>query len=133
MIAAVNVSLDNCLMVESGVNAKTTQLFEDILASNDGSDLVEEVTEEDLAMILFTSGTTGIKRLYGRTWTNLSILTRRGNRGFDLKGKRYLASHPLYHMSSINHLIAAAIEGYTLVFLHDATPKRILETIEKKE
>ncbi|BBP86846.1 hypothetical protein BsIDN1_04640 [Bacillus safensis] len=59
MIAAVNVSLDNCLMVESGVNAKTTQLFEDILASNDGSDLAEEVTEEDLAMILFTSGTTG--------------------------------------------------------------------------
>ncbi|WP_162872557.1 AMP-binding protein, partial [Klebsiella pneumoniae] len=59
IIAAVDVSLDNCLMVESGVNAKTTQLFEDILASNDGSDLAEEVSEEDLAMILFTSGTTG--------------------------------------------------------------------------
>ncbi|MFB8733033.1 hypothetical protein ACEQPO_01320 [Bacillus sp. SL00103] len=31
IIAAVNVSLEDCLMVESGVNAKTTQLFEDIL------------------------------------------------------------------------------------------------------
>ncbi|MFS0655425.1 class I adenylate-forming enzyme family protein [Bacillus sp. 179-C3.3 HS] len=132
-LAAVNVSLEDCLMIESGANAKTTQLFEDILASNDGGVLAEEVDESDLAMILFTSGTTGNPKGcmvgHGRLY---QFLTRHDRQSFDLKGKRYLASHPLYHMSSINHLIASALEGYTLVFLNDATPKRILETIEKE-
>jgi long-chain acyl-CoA synthetase len=88
---------------------------------------------EDTAMILFTSGTTGNPKgcviTHGSLYT---YVTEVGDRNEHLPNVRFLASHPLYHMSSIIHILKSIHDGMTMVFLSDPTPTDIWETIEKE-
>ncbi|WP_337680978.1 AMP-binding protein, partial [Bacillus altitudinis] len=84
-------------------------------------------------MILFTSATTRNPKPCILPHPPIyQFLTTPPNPPFHLKRKPYFPTHPLYHISSINHLIPPPIQRYTLLFLHHPTPKPILQTIHKQ-
>ncbi|KKB75475.1 MULTISPECIES: class I adenylate-forming enzyme family protein [Bacillus] len=125
--------LERCILIEAGVGMDTTGQFESLLKDRPSEVETEQVTEHDLALMLFTSGTTGNpKGCMVNHGSLAAYLTEVNVKGKRLKGTRFLASHPLYHMSSLNHVFQGAFEGVGLYFLSDPEPAEILQEIEAK-
>ncbi|UOY87724.1 class I adenylate-forming enzyme family protein [Bacillus glycinifermentans] len=125
--------LERCILIEAGAGMDTTEQFESLLKDRPSEVETEQVTEHDLALMLFTSGTTGNpKGCMVNHGSLTAYLTEVNVKGKRLKGTRFLASHPLYHMSSLNHVFQGAFEGVGLYFLSDPEPAEILQEIEAK-
>lgn len=125
--------LERCILIEAGAGMDTTEQFESLLKDRPPEVETEQVTEHDLALMLFTSGTTGNpKGCMVNHGSLTAYLTEVNVKGKRLKGTRFLASHPLYHMSSLNHVFQGAFEGVGLYFLSDPEPAEILQEIEAK-
>ncbi|KRT95651.1 class I adenylate-forming enzyme family protein [Bacillus glycinifermentans] len=125
--------LERCILIEAGAGMDTTEQLESLLKDRPSEVETEQVTEHDLALMLFTSGTTGNpKGCMVNHGSLTAYLTEVNVKGKRLKGTRFLASHPLYHMSSLNHVFQGAFEGVGLYFLSDPEPAEILQEIEAK-
>ncbi|MEC0496860.1 class I adenylate-forming enzyme family protein [Bacillus glycinifermentans] len=125
--------LERCILIEAGAGMDTTEQFESLIKDRPSEVETEQVTEHDLALMLFTSGTTGNpKGCMVNHGSLTAYLTEVNVKGKRLKGTRFLASHPLYHMSSLNHVFQGAFEGVGLYFLSDPEPAEILQEIEAK-
>lgn len=125
--------IERCILIEAGAGMDTTEQFENLLKDRPSEVETEQVTEHDLALMLFTSGTTGNpKGCMVNHGSLTAYLTEVNVKGKRLKGTRFLASHPLYHMSSLNHVFQGASEGIGLYFLSDPEPAEILQEIEAK-
>lgn len=133
ILTPLREQLQFCLMIEAGAGMNTTEQFESLFKNRPLGVEADQVTEHDLALMLFTSGTTGNpKGCMVNHGSLAAYLTEVNVKSKQLKGMRFLASHPLYHMSSLNHVFQAAFEGIGLHFLWDPEPFEILQEIEKK-
>ncbi|MED3728879.1 class I adenylate-forming enzyme family protein [Priestia filamentosa] len=94
------------------------------------------VNPEDPALFLFTSGTTGkpkICEIIHKTYTSYfesGDVSKWKNTG---EGARFLAVHPLFHMSSLISVFGAAFMGMTVVCSMKSEPKQIWEVIQDQK
>ncbi|MDT2046874.1 MULTISPECIES: class I adenylate-forming enzyme family protein [Bacillaceae] len=93
-----------------------------------------EVTEEDTALMMFTSGTTGNAKG--------CMISHGGVRKYLESGRtedlihvemHYLFVHPFFHMSSMNSMFHCIKSGVTMVCSEETEPARILDVIEKED
>ncbi|TKH12499.1 acyl--CoA ligase [Bacillus wiedmannii] len=93
-----------------------------------------EVHEEDDAIYLFTSGTTGQAKacVIGHKNLHHYFAEIAGQREFPA-GERFLSVHPLFHMSGVLSILNCIYHGVTMIFLADSNPALIWDKIEEEK
>ncbi|RAL24188.1 class I adenylate-forming enzyme family protein [Thermoflavimicrobium daqui] len=120
--------------VEVGVEDNTTEEYDRIFVQYPSSEPNVNVNEQDIAMILFTSGTTGnVKGCIFKHGPLFSYISKTKTQTTQSNGKRFLASHPFYHMSSITTILITIYNGITLIPLTNPTPAKIWDAIEEHQ
>ncbi|MFS2172983.1 class I adenylate-forming enzyme family protein [Priestia megaterium] len=115
-------------------SVETTEEYNEIFSAYSILNPNIKVSQDDIAMLLFTSGTTGNAKgcmiEHGHVYSYIQPSSQRID--YEEDG-RFLASHPFYHMSSINNILKSVSNGMGLFLLSDPTPEIIWETIETHE
>ncbi|TCJ82559.1 UNVERIFIED_ORG: long-chain acyl-CoA synthetase [Bacillus cereus] len=93
-----------------------------------------EVHEDDDAIYLFTSGTTGQAKacVIGHKNLHHYFTEIAGQREFPA-GERFLSVHPLFHMSGVLSILNCIYHGVTMIFLADSNPALIWDKIEEEK
>ncbi|QUG84873.1 class I adenylate-forming enzyme family protein [Bacillus nitratireducens] len=93
-----------------------------------------EVHEDDDAIYLFTSGTTGQAKACVIGHKNLHhYFTEIAGQREIPAGERFLSVHPLFHMSGVLSILNCIYHGVTMVFLADSNPTLIWDKIEEEK
>lgn len=121
------------MWVSAGTGLEMTEEFARIFQQHRADALPDaDVTEDDLAVILFTSGTTGTPKGCMISHGCYDRYLQEGRVRME-HPKRFLAVHPLFHMSSTSLIFYNLFSGNTIVLLADGDPVSILRTIETQK
>ena len=109
------------------------ELFEDVIASGGDAHLDLEVSLDDPAMILYTSGTTGrpkgaLLTHANMTWNSFNVLV-----DFDLSSKDVsLMIAPMFHVASLGMgVLPSLLKGATVILEPRFDPGRTLHLVER--
>jgi fatty-acyl-CoA synthase len=91
------------------------------------------VTPQDVAMIMYTSGTTGFPK--GAMLTHYNIVNQWLCAGLnkDYSHERYVNPMPLFHIAGSNFVIASIMSGMTLIQLIAFDPVKELELLDTEQ
>lgn len=122
------------MTIETGFEMEISQSFELLLQDQPKIEPAVIVHEDDDAIFLFTSGTTGNAKACVIGHKNLyNYFTEVvGQREIPV-GERFLSVHPLFHMSGVLSILNCIYHGITMIFLSDSDPALIWDTIEKEK
>lgn len=109
--------------------------YADIVRTSPATDLLVETDDQDLAELMFTSGTTGPPKAVGQAHTtlyNIGLACALSYcEGFDTV---YLAPHPFYHSGSLFLSFPSYLAGGQIVILKELTnPRWLLATISEEK
>jgi len=108
--------------------------YEALLADAETGDLDEPVDQDDIALIMYTSGTTG--RPKGAALTHANITWNSFNRliDVDLAGDEVtLVNAPMFHVAALNQtVLPTLLKGGTVVLMPAFNPVRTLELIKER-
>jgi fatty-acyl-CoA synthase len=90
------------------------------------------VTPEDVAMIMYTSGTTGFPKGAMLTHDNIVNEMQSGNLNQDYSQDRYVNPMPLFHIAGSNFVIFSIMSGMTLIQLIAFDPVKELELLDRE-
>ncbi|TCP29266.1 acyl-CoA synthetase (AMP-forming)/AMP-acid ligase II [Scopulibacillus darangshiensis] len=121
-------------IIKTCIGMETTAEFDNLFAGQPITDPTVAAEPEDPAAILFTSGTTGNPKgcIIGHHQV-ASYFNQMENLSFRQSGGRYLAVHPLFHMSGFLNILNAIHYGLTIVCLPDQDPAKIWAIINEEK
>jgi long-chain acyl-CoA synthetase len=107
--------------------------YEDLIAASDEVPLGDEVTEDDLAALFYTSGTTGAAKGAMHTHRSLvcSALHFMATWPFDQQ-TRWLVASPMFHTGGIIATLATVWAGGTHVIMPRFDPDLAIDLIERE-
>ena len=91
------------------------------------------VTPQDVAMIMYTSGTTGFPKGAMLTHANIVNTLHMVRRGKDYSSDRYVSPMPLFHIAGANFVIFSLLSGCTMVPLIAFDPTKELELLAQEK
>ena len=91
------------------------------------------VTPEDVAMIMYTSGTTGFPKGAMLTHNNIVNQIQSSNLNQDISHWRYVNPMPLFHIAGSNFVISSVMCGYTLIQLISFDSVKELELLDQEK
>ncbi|HAR7220428.1 o-succinylbenzoate--CoA ligase [Staphylococcus aureus] len=124
----MNGLLDNTVDIQYGTSNETVALKE-----SPSNKLNTSFNLDDIASIMFTSGTTGPQKAVPQTFRNhyASAIGCKDSLGFNHE-TNWLFVLPIYHISGLSVLLRAVIEGFTVRIVDKFNAEQIL-TIIKNE
>ncbi|HZO75215.1 MAG TPA: AMP-binding protein [Ktedonobacteraceae bacterium] len=114
-------------------------LFSQILAAGEHTTNVElqvrkaSVTPQDVAMIMYTSGTTGFPKGAMLTHYNITNTVHVITHDQDYSADRYVSPMPLFHIAGSNFVIFSLMNGLTMIPLIAFDPAKELELLHKEK
>jgi fatty-acyl-CoA synthase len=110
------------------------EAYEELIAAAPDDPVDEPVTLDELAMIMYTSGTTGRPKGAMLTHGNLTFNTVNHLINLDLRGDEVaLVTAPLFHIAALAQTVLPNItKGGRLIIMSTFDPERALETIESE-
>ncbi len=90
------------------------------------------VTPHDVAMIMYTSGTTGFPKGAMLTHSNIINTIHVVGRGLDYSRDRYVSPMPLFHVAGANFVLFSLIYGIPMIPLIAFDPNKEFELIQKE-
>jgi fatty-acyl-CoA synthase len=91
------------------------------------------VTPQDVAMIMYTSGTTGFPKGAMLTHYNIVNQMQSSRLNQDYSQWRYVNPMPLFHIAGSNFVIASVMNGFTLIQLIAFDPAKELELLDQEK
>jgi fatty-acyl-CoA synthase len=91
------------------------------------------VTPEDVAMIMYTSGTTGFPKGAMLTHDNIVNQMESATLNQDYSYWRYVNPMPLFHIAGSNFVIFSVLSGFTLIQLIAFDPVKELELLDQEQ
>jgi fatty-acyl-CoA synthase len=91
------------------------------------------VTSQDVAMIMYTSGTTGFPKGAMLTHYNITNTMHAVGRGKDYSQERYVSPMPLFHIAGSNFVIFCTMTGMTMIPLIAFDPAKELELLSQEK
>ncbi len=112
---------------------KTKVIYSSTLFSEEAPHIHHSVSENQIASIMFTSGTTGPQKAVPQTFANhqFSAESCIESLGFSPSSK-WLAVLPLFHISGLSILLRSVQYGFTVYLLEKFDERIILEAIQYK-
>ncbi len=91
------------------------------------------VTPRDVAMIMYTSGTTGFPKGAMLTHSNIVNTLHMVRRGKDYSSERYVSPMPLFHIAGSNFVIFSLLSGCTMIPLIAFDPTKELDLLTQEK
>ncbi|HKT58328.1 MAG TPA: long-chain fatty acid--CoA ligase, partial [Microbacterium sp.] len=130
--AAWSSGVERRIVVDGPAELPAVEALDDVLAGASGTPLEADVSLEDPAIILYTSGTTGRPKgavlTHGNlTWNALNVLV-----DYDVTSdERSLMIAPMFHVASLGMgALPTLLKGGTLVLQEKVDPGAVLASIE---
>jgi acyl-CoA synthetase (AMP-forming)/AMP-acid ligase II len=123
-------SVKNCISIDGGNGTS----YEDLVASSSPDDVICEIEDEEITILMYTSGTTGRpKGVPLRHNAFVSYVLDNVDPASPEIEERNLLTVPLYHVAGIQAMLAAIYGGRTLVLMRQFEVKEWLDTIEREQ
>jgi acyl-CoA synthetase (AMP-forming)/AMP-acid ligase II len=123
-------TVKECIAIESG----TKLSYEDLLRAASSDEYFCEIGDEDITILMYTSGTTGRpKGVPLRHNAFVSYVLDNVDPASPEIEERNLLTVPLYHVAGIQAMLAAIYGGRTLVLMRQFEVKEWMETIEREQ
>jgi fatty-acyl-CoA synthase len=91
------------------------------------------VTPQDVAMIMYTSGTTGFPKGAMLTHYNIVNEMQSASLNQDYSQERYVNPMPLFHIAGSNFVITSVMDRFTLIQLIAFDPVKELELLDQEK
>jgi acyl-CoA synthetase (AMP-forming)/AMP-acid ligase II len=134
IIKSIRQRLDrvkNYIVVDRTAKSRSDMLnYEKLIESSPTAEIPVEVSESDIANILYSSGTTG--RPKGIMLTNKNVMTNLINLGLELQPKltdKFFTALPLFHVGGLFHAMLFFWFGCSVITRKKFDAKATLETI----
>ena len=107
--------------------------YEGVLSSSPADDVVDEIDDEDITILMYTSGTTGRpKGVPLRHSGFVSYVLENVEPASPDVEERNLLTVPLYHVAGIQAMLAAVYGGRTLVLMRQFETEEWLKMVEQE-
>ena len=122
-----NTPRPGCLLF-SQVQASGERITDEELQERKAS-----VTPQDVAMIMYTSGTTGFPKGAMLTHYNITNMAHIITNNTDYSADRYVSPMPLFHIAGSNFVIFSLMNGLTMIPLIAFDPAKELELLAQEK
>jgi acyl-CoA synthetase (AMP-forming)/AMP-acid ligase II len=115
------------------IDPETGPSFEDLLRSSPAAEVTTEIGDEEITILMYTSGTTGRpKGVPLRHSAFVSYVLENVEPANPEIEERNLLTVPLYHVAGIQALLAAIYGGRTLVMMRQFEVKEWMEAVQRE-
>ena len=118
-------------LVVVGEEAGGHTAYEQWLGAHEPDDPGHRAAEDEVALQLYTSGTTGLPKGVMLTHANMGTLANAVTQNWRLDGDSVsLVAMPLFHIGGSGWALAGLNQGCTCVLVRDIVPDQLLDTME---
>jgi len=108
--------------------------YEDLLSSSPSDDVAEEIEDEDITILMYTSGTTGRpKGVPLRHSGFISYVLENVEPANPDVEERNLLTVPLYHVAGVQAMLAAVYGGRTLVLMRQFETEEWMKMVQEEK